>query len=67
MLEPLTELRGVVNVSVVGRVTNDWAEFIKICMQGAGGMSIKKGTFTHRTAMEWAELSAKIKGNRKTR
>jgi len=67
VLEPLMELRGVGNVNVVGRITDDWAEFIKICMQDATGTKTEAGTFEHRTVVQWVEPPAKRKGKKRTR
>jgi len=55
VLEPLTKLRGVQNVKVVGRVTDDWAEFVKVCMEGKMGTTLDDGVYEHRTAVQWVE------------
>jgi hypothetical protein len=66
VLEPLTKLRGVQNVKVVGRVTDDWAEFVKVCIQGKPGTSIDDGVYEHRTTVRWFESPGrKKKGGRR--
>jgi hypothetical protein len=65
VLEPLTKLRGVQNVEVVGRITDDWAQFIKLCMEGKQGTTLDDGVYEHRTAVQWIEPSKKKRGRRR--
>lgn len=53
VLEPLTKLRGVHNAKVIGRVTDDWAQFVKECMEGNLGTTLDR-VYEHRTDVEWA-------------
>ena len=45
VLEPLLRLRGVGSVTVVGRVSNEWAQFLKQTMETEAGK--EAGTFEH--------------------
>ena len=51
VLEPLTTLTGIENVIVMGRVSEDWAEFLVRCMETAPGT--QAGNFEHRTTVQW--------------
>jgi hypothetical protein len=51
VLEPLVRLRGIDNVEVVGRVTEDWARYLKGCLQSPPGTKV--GRFEHRTTVSW--------------
>jgi len=45
VLEPLLQLRGVGSVTVIGRVSNEWAQFLKQTMETEAGKGV--GTFEH--------------------
>jgi hypothetical protein len=45
VLQPLTRLREIGNVKVVGRVTEEWAEFMKTCMEGKLGTTVDESIF----------------------
>jgi hypothetical protein len=64
-LEPLTKFRGVQNVEVVGRITYDWAQFIKLCMQGTLGTTLDDGVYEHGTAVQWVESPKRKRGGRR--
>jgi len=49
VLEPLTKLRGVQNVKVEGRITDDWAGYVKICVEGNLGTTPGGRVYEHRT------------------
>jgi hypothetical protein len=65
VLEPLTKLRGVQNVEVVGRVTDDWAEFVKVWMEGKLGTTLEDGVFEHRTAVQWVDPPRRKRGRKR--
>jgi hypothetical protein len=65
VLEPLTKLRGLQNVEVVGRITDDWAQFIKLYMEGKVGTTLDDGVYEHRTAVHWVEPPKRKRGRRR--
>jgi hypothetical protein len=65
VLEPLTKLRGVQNVEVVGRITDDWAQFIKLCMEGKVGTTLDDGVYEHRTAVQWVDPPKRKRSRRR--
>jgi hypothetical protein len=65
VLEPLTKLRGVQNVEVLGRITDDWAQFIEMCMQGTLGTTLDDGVYEHSTAVQWVEPPKRKRGRRR--
>ena len=64
VLEPLTKLRGLQNVTVEGRITDDWAEYLKVCMKGEVGTTLDE-VFEHRTHVQWVEPPKRRKGRRR--
>ena len=65
VLEPLTKLRGMQNVMVEGRITDDWAEYLKMCMEGKVGMTLGDGVYEHRTHVQWVEPPKRRRGRRR--
>ncbi len=65
VLEPLTKLRGLQNVTVEGRITDDWAEYLKVCMKGEVGTTLDDEVFEHRTHVQWMEPPKRRKGRRR--
>ena len=65
VLDPLTKLRGVQNVKVEGRITDDWAEYLKVCMEGKSGTTLSGEVFEHRTPVQWVEPVKRRRGRRK--
>jgi hypothetical protein len=65
VLEPLTKLRGVQNVEVVGRITDDWTQFIKLCMEGTVGTTLDDGVYEHRTAVKWVVPPKRKRGRKR--
>ena len=65
VLEPLTQLRGLQNVEVVGRITDDWAQFLKVRMEGKLGTTLDEGIYEHRSTVQWVELPSRKKGRRR--
>jgi hypothetical protein len=65
VLEPLTKLRGVQNVMVEGRTTDDWAEYLKVCMEGKVGTTLGDGVYEHRTLVQWVEQPKRRRGQRR--
>jgi len=65
VLEPLTKLRGVQNVKIEGRITEDWAEYLKICMEGELGTTLGIEVFEHRTPVQWLKPTKRKKRGRK--
>jgi hypothetical protein len=64
VLEPLTKLRGVQNLEVGGRITDDWAEYLKVCMEGKPGTALDDEVFEHRTTVQWVEPPRRKRGQR---
>jgi hypothetical protein len=62
VLEPLLRLKGVGNVKVVGRVSDEWAAFLKTSMESKTGGDLKD--FRHSTFVQWVRRKRK-KGGRK--
>ena len=65
VLEPLTKLRGVQNVMVEGRTTDDWAEYLKVCMEGKVGTTLGDGVYEHKTLVQWVEQPKRRRGQRR--
>jgi len=65
VLEPLTKLRKVESVKVEGRITDDWAEYVKECMEGNLGMALGDGTYAHRTKVQWVVPPRRRRGRRR--
>jgi hypothetical protein len=62
VLEPLLRLKGVGNVKVVGRVSAEWAAFLKTSLESKTGGDLKD--FRHSTSVQWVRRKRK-KGGRK--
>lgn len=65
VLEPLTKLRGVGQVEVVGRVTDEWAEFLKLAMTGTPGTEMDGSVFEHEIFVKWPKPPTQFVTGRK--
>jgi hypothetical protein len=64
VLEPLTRLRGVQNLKAGGRITDDWAGYLKLCMEGKPGTSLDED-FAHGTDVQWVQPPKRRRGRRR--
>jgi hypothetical protein len=64
VLEPLAKLRGMRDVQVLGRVTDDWARFLKSCMESEFGVRVIETVYEHRTVAQWDTTSRRKRSRR---